>query len=287
MTTCSIPVYDKINNALSGGPLYRIYGVISIDILIKDFSEYGSEDEINKELRKRTINVCSTSIFEPTECQLNSLRTNKCNNINTSCSGLDYLIPQCDLDNIPNKLFCNEKDNSLTQDNITYCCENLCKVKGALIGGLIGGIVGLIVIVILVWYFMCRKKDDDGNNNKGETPKLILVVKTDKQLSENKNLTTSDNVKEKTTSENLKTNENPQNGIKNENPIIDTKGSQNISPKPISNNSYVNKDHVNIDNGENNDQNNNKNDSDINISRKNSNDRKFPPHIFEMDDHQL
>ena len=180
MTTCAIPVYEKtINNTANEVPFYRIYGVVAIDILVEDLIKYGCVDDINKELRKRTIKSCSSSSFEPTECQLNSLRTNKCSISDNTCNELKYLIPPCASDNIPyNDIFCNEKDYTLTQNDIDNCCISACKVKGALIGGLLGSIILLVGVGVLIWYFLLRKsgdedgdRDRDGNgNNQNHIP---------------------------------------------------------------------------------------------------------------------
>jgi len=188
MTTCAIPVYDtSVYNAINH-PYNRIYGVVAIDILVADLLKFENLDEINKELRKRSLKACSNENLEPSECQLNSIRTNKCDIADNSCKGIDYLIPICDSDNlILSEIFCNKENYLLTQKDIDNCCFNSCKYKGSLIGGILGFVAVITIISVLVWYFSCRNNGNkDVRDDKEEGKQVIQAnVIENKDIEEN------------------------------------------------------------------------------------------------------
>jgi len=165
ITTVAYPIYDRTVN-----PPFLV-GVIGQDVVMKELEKFANYDSILSSFITRS-RVCND--FSLNECQMNSFRQLKCENISENCSPVRTSLQTCTnlgrvfLENTP-------LSTNLSNVEILCCGEDTCSSStGAIIGGIVGGIVVILIIVGgIVWW--CKNKgntEENSNENKGKTKRV-------------------------------------------------------------------------------------------------------------------
>jgi Mg-chelatase subunit ChlD len=159
VTTAAVPIYD---DSVSPPFLLGVYGT---DLQMKGLQTFESYDKILNAFRNRSMQCTK---FNLSNCQMNSFRKVKCDDVSTDCSSVRSGQEQCT--NKPGAVFHEAVTGSEVLEKVTLkCCgQQSCGASVGLIVGVVIGILALVAIIIVV--ICCCKKtktDDSGNSGYG------------------------------------------------------------------------------------------------------------------------
>eukprot|EP00340_Litonotus_pictus_P004382 CAMPEP_0170517622 /NCGR_PEP_ID=MMETSP0209-20121228/3545_1 /TAXON_ID=665100 ORGANISM="Litonotus pictus, Strain P1" /NCGR_SAMPLE_ID=MMETSP0209 /ASSEMBLY_ACC=CAM_ASM_000301 /LENGTH=554 /DNA_ID=CAMNT_0010802911 /DNA_START=101 /DNA_END=1765 /DNA_ORIENTATION=+ len=169
ITTVAYPIYDR-----TVSPPFLI-GVLGQDVIMTELEKYADSDNILSQFiaRSRACNKFSLS-----ECQMDSLREEKCGSSTESCSPIKSSLEDCTvLEDLfdPNTILLSTSNNS----EAICCNEDTCGSSntGAIVGGVVGGVVVILIIVILiVWWY--RSKKEEGKKDEEAPPRKTQWKRT-------------------------------------------------------------------------------------------------------------
>ena len=165
VVTVVLPIYDETSY-----PYRKIWGLIGIDTIFEDLLALTDlkDDYFKNVLKTKAIETCSSTNFDMSECELNSLRTYKCPNVTNDCNPINLAIPTCAFDVLnETDVFKNKNDNNLEHKNLILCCNCKETILGAAIPIGIATFSGLILLITLCSCKYIKPKEINNGNNNG------------------------------------------------------------------------------------------------------------------------